>query len=164
MSKTYSSKSNAKRAAKEAGYAEATVTQSSDGWTWQQPRLPVVQSVASVITDVSVDEEKILVSGFRDFLAADDHSEGFIKELLRKAYRAGLSSRRRGPRAARAGSPTKREIAATLLCRSGGATAREILDATGWPAVSVPAIAKASNLNMRQEKDGRVTRYFGYPT
>lgn len=163
VSKVYSSKSNAKRAAKEAGHSDATITQSGDGWTWQRPSAPAVQSVPSAVASGAADEEQILIAGFREFLGADDHSEGFIKELLRTAYRAGASSRQHRPRAAGTGGPTKREIAATLLCRSEGATAREILDATGWPAVSVPAIAKASNLEMRQEKDGRITRYFGYP-
>lgn len=72
-------------------------------------------------------------------------------------------TRKTGERKPREGGPTKREIAANLLTREGGCTTKDILEATGWPAVSVPAIAKASGLTLRQEKDGRTTRYFGTP-
>jgi hypothetical protein len=63
------------------------------------------------------------------------------------------------------GAPTKRSLAINLLSRKEGTTLREILDATGWPAVSVPEIAKAGKLNLRKEKpEGeKVTRYWGTP-
>ena len=43
---------------------------------------------------------------------------------------------------------------ASLLRGPDGCTTREILEAPGWPAVSVPAIAKASKLTLQKE-DGR---------
>lgn len=58
---------------------------------------------------------------------------------------------------------SKREQAAALLQRPEGCTSKDILDATQWPAVSVPAVAKASKLALRQEKEGKVTRYWGTP-
>lgn len=57
--------------------------------------------------------------------------------------------------------PSKRELVAQLLSRPKGATRQEILDATGWPAVSVQSMAKASSLTLRQEKEGRSFRYYG---
>lgn len=69
------------------------------------------------------------------------------------------------PRAAKAdGSKSKREIVADLLQRPEGATRAEILEATGWPAVTVQGQAKASGLTLRQEKKpGEPTRYYGAP-
>jgi hypothetical protein len=61
------------------------------------------------------------------------------------------------------GKENKREICAALLTRAGGCTSRDLLDATGWPAISVPATAKASGLKLRKEKVGKVTTYYGTP-
>lgn len=60
----------------------------------------------------------------------------------------------------KAGSKT--EIVAKLLQRASGCTGAEILEATGWPTVSVPAMAKAAGLKLKKEKEkGSPTRYFG---
>jgi hypothetical protein len=49
-----------------------------------------------------------------------------------------------------------------LLQRKNGCTTAEILEATGWPSVSVPAMAKACGLTLRKEKNpGEKTRYWG---
>jgi hypothetical protein len=56
-------------------------------------------------------------------------------------------------------SGSKTAMAADLIRRSGGCTTADILKATGWPAVSVPAIARASGIKLAKEKDGSVTRY-----
>lgn len=85
----------------------------------------------------------------------------FMRDLFREVFEAGRAARSR--RSTGRSGPTKREIAANLLQRPEGCTSRDILDATGWPAVSVPAVAKASGLTLRQEKDGRATRYYGEP-
>lgn len=64
-----------------------------------------------------------------------------------------------GPdKAVRPGS--KLEIVVGLLTRKGGCTSADILEATEWPAVSVPQQARAAGLTLRQEKDGKVTRYW----
>jgi hypothetical protein len=97
-----------------------------------------------------------------DVIAAEYKASGdpgALRVALQNAYDAGHGARR--ARAPRSGGPTKRELAAALLRRPQGCTSREILDATGWPAVSVPAIAKASGLTLTQQKDGRTTTYFG---
>lgn len=61
----------------------------------------------------------------------------------------------------RAGS--KLAIVAELLTRSGGCTTKEVLEATGWPTVSMPQQAKAAGLVLSKTKDGKVSRYTGAP-
>jgi len=47
-----------------------------------------------------------------------------------------------------------------LLTRSGGCTAKDVLEATGWPSVSMPAMAKQAGLTLNKKKiQGEVTRY-----
>lgn len=59
----------------------------------------------------------------------------------------------------RAGS--KRAEVVKLLTRTKGATCAELLDVTGWPTISVPAVAKAAGLKLRKERNpGESTRYF----
>lgn len=72
---------------------------------------------------------------------------------VRKAKVAGA------PRGIRPGS--KLEIVVGLLTRTEGCTSAEVLKATEWPAVSMPQQARAAGLTLRQEKDGKVTRYWG---
>lgn len=51
-----------------------------------------------------------------------------------------------------------------LLMRKNGCNRKEILEATGWVAVSVQAMAKACGLKLRQEKEkGKPIQYFGTP-
>lgn len=83
--------------------------------------------------------------------------EAVFRDLLQQAYDAGKASPR--TRAPRAGGPSKRDLAVDLLLRKGGCTAKDILTATGWPTVSVPAIARSANLTLNQTKEGRVTTY-----
>lgn len=62
----------------------------------------------------------------------------------------------------RAGSKTA--IIAELLQRSNGCTTADVLEATGWPTVSMPQQAKAAGLKLRKDKvKGENTRYFGTP-
>lgn len=99
------------------------------------------------------------------------HNNLTLRVALETAFehgrRAGLAGRRSpAPRAARApGAPregNKRDLVAKLLQRPEGTTTREILEVTGWPAVSVPQQAKASGLALRKDKVvGQPTRYFG---
>lgn len=65
------------------------------------------------------------------------------------------------PKAIRPGS--KLEIVYGLLTRKEGCTTAEVLAATEWPAVSMPQQARSAGLTLRQEKDGKVTRYWGAP-
>jgi len=56
---------------------------------------------------------------------------------------------------------SKTEIVAALLRRPEGCTTAEILSATNWPSVSVPAAAKSAGLTLKKEKDGKISRYWG---
>lgn len=57
---------------------------------------------------------------------------------------------------------SKVEIIAGLLKRKAGCTSKDVLDATGWPAVSMPQQAKAAGLKLRKVKEsGEPTRYYG---
>lgn len=64
-----------------------------------------------------------------------------------------------GAKTVRPGS--KLEIVVGLLTRAAGCTAADVLKATDWPAVSMPQQARAAGLTLRQEKNGKVTRYWG---
>lgn len=56
---------------------------------------------------------------------------------------------------------SKVEMVANLLRREGGCTASDVLLATGWPSVSMPAQAKQAGLVLKKEKNkGEPTRYF----
>lgn len=49
-----------------------------------------------------------------------------------------------------------------LLTRAKGCTAAEVRELTGWPSVSMPAMAKACGLKLRRDKvKGASTQYFG---
>ena len=57
---------------------------------------------------------------------------------------------------------SKTSLVADLLKRKTGCTGAEVLKATGWPTISMPAAAKAAGLKLRKEKaKGEPTRYFG---
>lgn len=105
-------------------------------------------------------QDDTIESLLAEYVAADNRSDAFIESLLRRASEIGRPVTARKPTAKREG-PTKRQLAADLLLREEGTTSREILEATGWPSVSIPAIAKASNISLRKVKDGSTTRYFG---
>lgn len=115
---------------------------------------PAPKTPAEIEYDAKVEEFFKLseTDGRAAFIAAIEYG----KSLGSKPARTPRATRK-----TREPGSTKREKAAALLMRETGATAREILDETGWPAVSVPAIAKASGLTLRQEKDGKATRYYG---
>lgn len=92
-----------------------------------------------------MDDEKV---------AAGD-TEDAVKRALLKAHRAATR-----PAVAETGR-SKREIVAELLLRPQGCTTADILEATGWPAVSVPQQARSSGLVLRSEKlKGSPTRYW----
>lgn len=121
---------------------------------------PLPKTEAEIERDAKIEEffKMSETDGRAAFIAAIEYGKSLAP--AGKTPRAKTERKAREPRST---GPNKREQAAALLTREGGATSREILDVTGWPAVSVPALAKASKLSLRQEKDGKVTRYFGTP-
>lgn len=58
---------------------------------------------------------------------------------------------------------SKLALVAAMLTSKTGTTAAEILAATGWPAVSVPQMARQAKLTLRSAKDGRALRYHAVP-
>lgn len=60
-----------------------------------------------------------------------------------------------------ANADTKRAIVAGLLKRKNGCTSDDVKKATGWPSVSMPAIAKACGLKLTKEKTDKGFRYYG---
>jgi hypothetical protein len=56
-------------------------------------------------------------------------------------------------------SKTKKIL--SLLQREGGCTRAEALKVSGWPSVSMPAVAKAAGLRLRRSKrKGEPIRYY----
>lgn len=74
---------------------------------------------------------------------------------------AGRSAAPRSSCESSSNAKTKAEIIGELLARPDGCTTKEILEATGWPSVSVPAQAKSVGMTLTKEKRDGVTRYFG---
>lgn len=60
---------------------------------------------------------------------------------------------------ARKGS--KSAIIERLLTRPEGCTSADVLKATKWPTISMPAIAKQLGLKLKRDSSGDVMRYFG---
>lgn len=56
---------------------------------------------------------------------------------------------------------SKTDLVAKMLLREKGCTTAQVLAATGWKAISMPAAAKSAGLELRTEKVGNVTRYYG---
>jgi hypothetical protein len=50
---------------------------------------------------------------------------------------------------------------AEMLLRKEGCSAKEVLKATGWPTVSMPAQAKMVGLKLKKEKTDSGLRYYG---
>lgn len=160
--KTYNVRSNARRAArKELGNpsaedgADFTTVEGGDGsWTIVFP--PAAQPAADFTTTQT--DTPTSNPTLADMLAA--HPK--VAPLIQAAYDLGAASRK-PPRVSKRTGPTKREQAAALLTQKGGTTSKEILALTHWPAVSIPALAKASGLTLTRTKEGNTTRYFGKP-
>jgi hypothetical protein len=92
--------------------------------------------------------------------ASDDAQTKEVSVSKSKSKKKTAAPKKASGNGARAGSKT--EVVAKLLMRSGGCTTADILKATGWPAVSVPALSKAAGLKLRKEKEkGSPTRYYG---
>ncbi len=57
---------------------------------------------------------------------------------------------------------SKKDLVSHML-QKGGVTAKEMLVATGWPTMSVPAQAHAAGLHLTKTKENGVTKYKGTP-
>ncbi|MBZ0267898.1 hypothetical protein K8I85_07070 [bacterium] len=63
----------------------------------------------------------------------------------------------------RAPASDRYEALRTLMTRPQGCTTAEALQVLGWPAVSMPAMARRLGLELKKEKAEGVTRYRGDP-
>jgi hypothetical protein len=55
-----------------------------------------------------------------------------------------------------ADGPSKTDIACKMLLRKGGATRKEIAEATEWPSINLEPIAKRRGLKLTYDKDGTI--------
>jgi hypothetical protein len=103
--------------------------------------------------------------------------KAILRSLLSETARAAAARRlppivtfekkpRRAQRAAHIpGVGTKSRRCYDLLIRSQGVMYNEMREATGWPSVSMPTLAKTWGLKIRQEgSKGTGIRYWGTPT
>lgn len=60
------------------------------------------------------------------------------------------------------GVKSKKEHVGNLLKK--GVTAKEVLEATGWPSVSMPQVAKSLGVTLVKKKEGGVTKYYSEAT
>ncbi len=65
----------------------------------------------------------------------------------------------RTPKSGKGKGTSKTQLIASLLTRPGGCTTKDVLEATGWPTVSMPAQAKVAGLVLVKTKTDGVTRY-----
>ena len=88
-----------------------------------------------------------------------------LDKLLKAKGKAPIKTARQASGKATGGNNggrkgTKLALVVALLKRPQGCTSAEVLQATGWPAVSMPQQAKAAGLKLvKEKKPGEVTRY-----
>lgn len=78
--------------------------------------------------------------------------------VARKTAEAKEATPDEKPKGVRSG--TKLETVISMLKRPQGCTTKEALEATGWPAISMPQQARAAGIELRKEKEGNATRYY----
>lgn len=108
------------------------------------------------------DEANAILAAF-ETNGSGAHGDIDIRALMLACYTAGqaLPSKRAARDPAKPRGPSKLGVISELLQRPEGATSKELLDATNWPSISVPASAKAAGLELRKEKVDGKTRYYG---
>ncbi len=112
-----------------------------DTWTFDEPRTNLLDSKGASIPMAKSKETEVAKKAAKPATA-------------KKAKTSGTTKTPRGE--------SKTGIVAALLKRKSGCTCAEVLAATEWPTVSMPAMAKAAGLSLRKEKTkGEVTRYYG---
>lgn len=108
-------------------------------------------------------EAVMIIKGARKAAAkadkAAEKAAGAPKAAKGAKTKAAPAKRTSAPR--KPGTGSKTELIGALLKRAKGCTTKDVLEATGWPAVSMPQQAKALGIGLRKEKKpGEVTRYF----
>lgn len=91
-------------------------------------------------------------------------SETFVLTIAKpwsKHYKPPITPEAAAAKAALPTGRSKTLVIAALLQRPDGCTTKEVLEATGWPSVSMPAQAKAAGLVLTKERRDGAMRYFG---
>jgi hypothetical protein len=114
-----------------------------------------LDNAPEIPNEVSNDEKETIVAS-----KSKKASKAKAKVIKAKTAKAKAAKVRNGNGAGTCGAKT--QLIAELLTRKSGCTTADVLAATGWTAVSMPAMAKACGLTLRKEKEaGSVTKYFG---
>ena len=131
----------------------------------QQDRLKTIRSNTITSSKPSYDKPKTWTPEaetlFRE-QEAEKHRRTMSRINALRISRGHDPIKERKPRTVRAGKSmgvSKTQLVANLLTRPGGCTAKDVLEATGWPSVSMPAQAKAAGLVLTKSKANGVTRY-----
>lgn len=112
--------------------------------------------IAKMKAKKSGEAKKMPLSG-KDALKAIRKPLGKTASATKKPTQKKASVKPHNEKTVRSG--TKTAMVANLLRRSNGCTTADVLKATGWPSVSMPAMARAIGVKLAKEKDGSVTRY-----
>lgn len=80
------------------------------------------------------------------------------RSAVKGKTKAKAPKKAKAEKTARSGSKT--EVIKGLLSRAAGCTAADVMEATGWPSVSMPQQARNLGIKLKTEKEGRVTRYW----
>lgn len=88
-----------------------------------------------------------------------NESERKVDMKKRKGKAKETKGKANGNGHARKGSKAAKIEA--LLLRPDGCSNKEVLKATGWPTISMPAIAKSLGLKLRKQKTDDGLRYYG---
>lgn len=130
--------------------------------------LEMIESSIRAVKKARKPEQESSVMENQPFEAVPVEAEAEAEALGNTAAEAETAPKTRKPRAKKADSGdgprkgSKMEGIAKLLRRAKGCTAKEVLEATGWPSVSMPAMAKHLGLGLKKEKEkGSPTRYYG---
>ena len=168
--KTYTDRSNARRAAKAAGLDTDTITfvQVDGRWTWvakEEPaeELKIVDAPAEHIpaeepTSVETDGDSRAWTPFADEPApapAQDARAARRQRLIAAAQAVAQ------PKAAKRETSPRGKLAIIheMLKRPEGCTREEILSMTGWPSVSVQQCAGQLKIELAVDKASRPFRY-----
>jgi hypothetical protein len=153
-SKPHAGHDDAVRSARNDGVGPADVYREDGAWVYDAPETHPAQPVKP--------------GGIPEFLKVDPaaRAESWVQNppLLKERTMSQIAAEERsaGLKIKKERGESKTAIIAALLVRDGGCTTVDILEATGWPTVSVPAMAEAAGLSLRKEKvPGSKTRYYG---
>jgi hypothetical protein len=125
------------------------------------PFQPVMQPPDGVYRNLT-NEPEVQQTGGEPVEAETNQPETKESDVSKKVKKG--KAKKAAPKRAKSDKPRGEKTLAIseLLSRVSGCTAKEVLAATGWPSVSMPAMAKACGLKLRKDKvKGQITRYFG---